>query len=364
MEDLRRLLDLSCSISAGLGVDEYRGRVVELLLSVFRSEAGNFFIANRDAETLNLASVLTQGIGDQWLRAFADYYHYLDPYLQRPLSRVGVTVLDEIVDREQFEKTQYYNDFLKPQGIYHQLAVPLSVGHRCVGVIALFRPRAGPGYTPQDKEKAALMVPYLASGLERALIFEHTRQKNWILELSLRGRGGPGILVLDRQMNPVFVNDEAQALLGGGAPAAGGGCPRLPERLGAACTRAAQDLAGFAPGPGGEEEVAWLGPDGHTLAARLSVISGHFLGQPEHFLVVKVGRRYGGTAQFSPALVQQYRLTPREAEVLAEAVKGASNLEIGENLFISVHTVENHLKRIFRKTGVKNRTELSYKFLE
>lgn len=362
-EDLKRLLDLSCSISAGLGVDDYREKVLTLLLGMFSSDAGNFFIANHDARGLNLSNVLTHRVEDRWLKAFEERYQYLDPYLQRPLDHVGVTVLDEIVDRERFERSAYYNEFLKPQGIHREIAISLSVGQRIVGLIALFRPRTKPNFTPADKQKAVLMVPYLANGLERALIFEHTRQKNWILESSLRGKGGPGMLILDRDMKTVFLNEEAEALLRGEEFSLDGAGLRLPEKLAEACTRATRDLPALALAPE-PEEVSWLGPADRSICARLTVISGHFLGQPEHFLVVKLGERYGKRSTFSGGLAEQYQLTPREVEVVGEVVKGSSNVEIAENLFISVYTVENHLKRIFRKMGVRNRTELSYKLVE
>lgn len=51
------------------------------------------------------------------------------------------------------------------------------------------------------------------------------------------------------------------------------------------------------------------------------------------------------------------RLTKRESDVLSLLVKGYSNKEMAEAMFISEKTVKNHLTSIFRKLGVKDRTQ-------
>jgi DNA-binding NarL/FixJ family response regulator len=51
------------------------------------------------------------------------------------------------------------------------------------------------------------------------------------------------------------------------------------------------------------------------------------------------------------------RLTKREYDVLSLLVKGHSNKEMAEVMFISEKTVKNHLTSIFRKLGVKDRTQ-------
>ena len=52
-------------------------------------------------------------------------------------------------------------------------------------------------------------------------------------------------------------------------------------------------------------------------------------------------------------------LTPTEEQVVALAVEGLSNPEIGERLFISRGTVKTHLAHVYAKLGVANRTELA-----
>ena len=51
-------------------------------------------------------------------------------------------------------------------------------------------------------------------------------------------------------------------------------------------------------------------------------------------------------------------LSKREKDVLQALDQGLTNRQIAEKLFLSEHTIKSHLKNIFIKTGVKNRTEL------
>lgn len=51
-------------------------------------------------------------------------------------------------------------------------------------------------------------------------------------------------------------------------------------------------------------------------------------------------------------------LTPRETEILHLVAKGMSNREIATNLSISEYTVKNHMKNIFHKLHLENRSQL------
>jgi DNA-binding CsgD family transcriptional regulator/tetratricopeptide (TPR) repeat protein len=55
-------------------------------------------------------------------------------------------------------------------------------------------------------------------------------------------------------------------------------------------------------------------------------------------------------------------LTSQETRVALQAVKGLSNKEIAAALFLSPKTVERHLSSVYRKRGVRSRTELAARF--
>ena len=56
-------------------------------------------------------------------------------------------------------------------------------------------------------------------------------------------------------------------------------------------------------------------------------------------------------------------ISEREISVLKLVVEGKTNHEIAESLFISINTVKNHLKNIFKKMNVSSRAEAVAKYL-
>ena len=57
-------------------------------------------------------------------------------------------------------------------------------------------------------------------------------------------------------------------------------------------------------------------------------------------------------------------LTPTERRVAEAVASGLSNHQAADSLFVSVHTVEDNLTRVYRKLGVRSRTELSRKLAQ
>jgi DNA-binding CsgD family transcriptional regulator len=54
-----------------------------------------------------------------------------------------------------------------------------------------------------------------------------------------------------------------------------------------------------------------------------------------------------------------YGITERERGIVQLIIQGKSNAEIGKELFIATKTVKNHVLNIYRKTGAKNRVQLT-----
>lgn len=63
-------------------------------------------------------------------------------------------------------------------------------------------------------------------------------------------------------------------------------------------------------------------------------------------------------ARIYPLLMSAYGLTERERDVTRLILQGSSTTQIARQLVVSAHTVQQHLKNIFDKTGVRSRRDL------
>lgn len=83
----------------------------------------------------------------------------------------------------------------------------------------------------------------------------------------------------------------------------------------------------------------------------------------DHQMLVRVFREFtnpAATRKHDPEMKRKAALTARELRIIQALVdqNGASNKEIAKQLYISEHTLRNHLTAIYQKLDVGNRLEL------
>ncbi len=77
----------------------------------------------------------------------------------------------------------------------------------------------------------------------------------------------------------------------------------------------------------------------------------------------KVLQKFRSSTEDTPGK-KEFGLTPSEENILNELIKGAKNKEIAEKYDITTHTVNMHLRSIYRKMQVNSRSEAVSKALK
>ncbi len=98
---------------------------------------------------------------------------------------------------------------------------------------------------------------------------------------------------------------------------------------------------------------------------RVQLSSGQWLSVQASRLTAADGRSQlavilepAGPTEIAPIIVSAYALTGREREITSLVLQGLYTKQIATTLFITPGTVQQHLKMIFDKVGVRSRREL------
>ncbi|WP_233157512.1 MULTISPECIES: helix-turn-helix transcriptional regulator [Amycolatopsis] len=123
---------------------------------------------------------------------------------------------------------------------------------------------------------------------------------------------------------------------------------------------------GRAPVPAGAYNVAAqllaneAGVDGHRPAARVHLADGRWVTLRAARIVrdIAVTIEESAPAERVALFGRAFGLSTRERELLGHLAHGSDTRDLARRMFLSEHTVQDHLKSIFTKTAVRNRRTL------
>jgi DNA-binding CsgD family transcriptional regulator len=358
--DLKDVLLVSRTALGCTRVNELREEVLRLLEDIFGTENSNFFVCSSSDQKVNLDQVVTRGVGNKYLKSFQQFYYKLDPFYKHafPLT-ADVVTNEQVIPFKDFVNSEYYNDFLRHQSIHYEMVFYLKSRSRRLGVIALFRPPRSTNFSEEELTKAKLMAPYLAGALEKTIISEECVKTKGIIKTITSDIPDKGIIILDEALEPVYQNEEAlkiSSLLCDADKSNDKSIGGLPKELYLSCQRLKHLVQPKEPIPPCREFNHVLHAGEQQILVRLHLMAG---GEKSPLLMIYL------ELNKPPVLLSQSRnqfgLTRREIEVINLLALGLKNTEIAAKLFISEHTVENHLKSIYQKLDVRNRTSLVHR---
>jgi len=208
------------------------------------------------------------------------------------------------------------------------------------GAVSLYREPDQPLFDAAEKRFMRQAAVHLAEGARRALLFGEATDPE--------GPQAPGLLVLTADWKIESSTPGTEQWLAE-LPDSDG--HRLPT---AVLTVAGQALRSAERGDG----------PGEVAMARVLSRFGRWVVLHGAALVSGAERRVAvivepaQPARITSLLMSAYELTERERDVTRLVLQGASTADIATELVVSPHTVQQHLKRVFDKTGVRSRRDL------
>jgi DNA-binding CsgD family transcriptional regulator len=289
--------------------------------------------------------------------------HYLDNgdlKAQRSLSRwlretkppVTIATTEQLAYK-QFYHSDYYQEILKPQGYHHSLYSGLKHNADPVGIISLHRNSHDRLFSQDDKRNLRELSYLVNQSLK------NTERSSKVLP----SKSETGLLILDELCLPRHISPRAQQLLflaiypevKKGRLSLVDGELAIPNEIEVLVNKLREE-------PISDQSLSHYSP---TWTVKNAWGSFCFRANWFQRATDDSERLIAITAQYlEPSLYQVMSLcdclnfTWRQTEIVTGLLKGLTHSGIGDKLNISVHTVTDHVKTIFKKLEIHNRGQL------
>jgi len=252
------------------------------------------------------------------LNKFADLAH-----------RAQAAILSDVPDHQSSSR---WNDVMRPVGLDAELRATFVDVTGCWGVFEAHRAVDRPDFTPDEAGLLVSVSDSISAGLRRIAVERAA--------LADPRADGPGLLLIqpDGSVTPGTEAGEAWLSL-------------LLPGTGQTTNTSLYALAALARG----------GTD-RPRRTRMRAADGRWVTLHASPLVAGEGAAIivepAPAHEIASLLALAYGLSEREREVAMAVARGESTEQIAQSLYISSHTVRDHLKSTFGKVGASSRTEL------
>jgi DNA-binding CsgD family transcriptional regulator len=342
------------------GWTRFLGRLAETLHAIVPGVYVNELVHDRPV----LAQTL--GMDPAWQRAYETHFVRLDLRRRRIRALPAGTsfVGSALVRDDALEASEFYHDFLRPQGFFHLAGGVALRSDDELGVVRVVRPRNAPAFERDDLALLDAILPHIgrALDLQRRLDTAEARRDagHQVLDC-IPG----GVLLLDGTRRLHAANAEAEA--------------RLTARDGIVVERGrvrtldptdnghlqALVAAAAAPQPASARTPPHALPvrrrnGERTLVLMVAPLRGSLLrsAATSASVVVFVNDLAASPASDATTLEAHLGLSPAEARLTLTLARGASVAEAAKTLGVTEHTARTQLKRALARTGARRQAEL------
>jgi len=295
---------------------------------------------------------------------YKDSFYQHSPLLTEALSSSKIALkLGDSISLQDWERSVLYNGLIRPQHLYWELFLTLRWKNNLLGMITLWRTRQQPDYEDSDVSKAEMLTPHLGVAVHNIfLISQISKLGNH--SLSADEASSEGLLWLDHRFTPSSFNAKAKDI-----------CLQLSSRM-------PHNTSNFEKG---EFPIpSYVIRDCSDLLDLIKAEEQPILLPKERTVFTESGQKFriecsliwkwdqiSSTPNFmvtlsdltderklENTLQSKFHLSRRELDIIHYLIRGLSDDEIAEKLYISRQTVHTHTKNIYKKLGAKSRIEL------
>jgi DNA-binding CsgD family transcriptional regulator len=334
------------------------------LANLFNSECA--VLIERDLETMQ-GRAIASGVDLESQREYFTIWRDRNVIVsKRRIFQSGHIDTDQqILDKAELLRSDYYNGFMKPRDMHAVLTATLQIDGQLHQSIGFTRPKVSGEFEKSDIAIVEALLPHLQRAARMTQILNRERLMYEAAFGLLDNKSTAGILLLERSGKVVFANRTARAM----ADAEDSFTihqDRLEARRSDDSTNLALLLAGAVSGAGEpgmprggvmrlarrsglRDYIVTTAP----IPASAKIMAGR---APAAFVLISDPD--ASPRPFSSILREAYRLTASETRLAERLAMGETVERASESLNVKITTARTHLAALFRKTETSRQAEL------
>ncbi|MCF8474039.1 MAG: helix-turn-helix transcriptional regulator [Emcibacter sp.] len=353
--------DTNNKISDASSYYDMSHKILSPLSQLVGAESSIFGILKKTKRGIQVSNVINNGVDKKNATDYEKYFQNADPVLPHAFNSTQVCyqtsrsksysfTLSNIINPQKFSCSQYYKEFLQPSSIQHvmTIGVPSGIDPSLIYILGFHRYCDHP-FQQKDMRLSSYFGPTLFNIFNALELKSQLHDRDLIVSGLQNQISDTGLIIVNENHNIIFSNQTGQRHFNI-KPASKDHYIELESSL---KTKLKSQLPlTDKPSP---SRIIEFNHGATTVSARVITSDTN---KREQRIILHTKR--SSHKIINSLEMEKYNLTRRETEIAHLIIMGLTNPEISLKLFISISTVENHLRSIFSKANVKNRTSLAY----
>src|SRR5262245_19746344 len=133
---------------------------LRLFAKTIHAPSAVFLIHDETHQTADASAVI--GVEPAWVKSYQEYFVKVNPWLEgKPFRRGVVAASEQILNDRELVRTEFYNDFLRPQDWFYSCGVLIAQDQLTTSEISAIRSRRAGSFTSKEVALFEYLAPHL-----------------------------------------------------------------------------------------------------------------------------------------------------------------------------------------------------------
>lgn len=362
--DLNQILEIGQLSVECDSMDDLHDEAISRMQKALRADTSVVMNILHDGKSVRFKAYKAFDHPESEMKRWCNQYQQQDPFVHSYINEFktrssNVVVSNQVVREREYQTSKFYNEFLRPMSIYHVMVVGLCAGSFPFGLIGFHRPKNAPAFSDREIAMAELMSPHIVAANQKVQVSSMVEERERLIETLAADGLYDSVVLLDEALMPIYISQKAEDQLQGVnryQPLSQNKKALIPPVLLEHCRKLLAANERNVETDSLHDFDLTVGPDAAALRGQIRPVDCGSAGM--RIMVCLKGRE--AEPAFNYNSIRRFGLTSRQVDIAQLVGVGLTNADIAGKLCISTRTVENHLRAIYEKAGVNNRTSLVY----